>query len=88
MRFSPRRMAPANAAGAALFALADLAAVPRAGRTIRDSRFGTLHQVVAETGTRKLYVRMVAPGGNIRDAKPVLFDVVRVLAEVRAKAAR
>jgi len=73
---------------AALFALADLAAVPRAGRTIRDSRFGTLHQVVAETGTRKLHVRMVAPGGNIRDAKPVLFDVAKVLAEIRAKATR
>ena len=71
-----------------LFELASRAAVPKAGRTVADSAFGTLHQVVALTGPRILHVRMVAADGNIRDATPAAIDVAKVLAEVRAQAAK
>jgi hypothetical protein len=61
----------------ALFALAERSAVPKAGKVVTD--FGTLHQTVALTGKRRLWVRILEKGKNIRDAKPMEFDVTKLL---------
>jgi len=61
----------------ALFALAERSAVPKAGKAVTN--FGTLHQTVALTGAKKLWVRILEKGGNIRDAKQVEFDVTKLL---------
>jgi hypothetical protein len=66
---------------AAWFALAERSAVPAAGRTVPVGGFGTLHQAVARTGRRELWLRFLTPGGNIRDAKPFRL---RVREELRA----
>jgi hypothetical protein len=65
-----------------LFELGDRAAVPGPGQPLEGRPFGTLHQVVALTGQRKLFVRMAKREGNIRDAKAVEFDVAALIADV------
>jgi hypothetical protein len=76
---------------AELFALASRSAVPGPDRTVKKGGFGTLHQAVALTGTRRLWLRFLAPDSNIRQAKPVEFDVaalVKALVEASAPAGR
>ncbi|MHC4861646.1 MAG: hypothetical protein ACYTDY_16320, partial [Planctomycetota bacterium] len=61
----------------ALFALAERSAVPSADKKVKS--FGTLHQTVALTGQRKLWLRVLTEGQNIRDAEPVELDVTKLL---------
>lgn len=63
-----------------LFALAGRISFPKPDETIERGRLGTLHQVVAETGAKRLHVRMASFGGNIRSEASVVFDVAEVLA--------
>ncbi len=70
----------------ALFDLAERTAVPRDGSAIVEGGFGTQHQVVALTGKKLLYVRMVEFGKSIAEVAPVAFDAVKALRAVREHA--
>ena len=63
-----------------LFQLAARAAVPDADIPAARATVATLHQVVAFTGARKLWIRLIDPSRNIRDAKPHEIDVTKALA--------
>lgn len=71
---------------AELFDLADISAVPRDGSAINEGSFGTQHQVVALTGKKLLYVRLVEFGKSIMQVEPVMFDAVKAVAAVREHA--
>ena len=79
---------PAPVTVAELFDLAGRISFPKAGEVIEPGRLGTLHQVVAETGARRLHVRMAGVGGDIRKASPVTFDVAADVGAARPKAPR
>ena len=70
----------------ALFDLAGLSAVPRDGSPVSANGMGTLHQTVALTGARVLYVKLGDIGRHIRDAKAVKFDVRASLEAARTLA--
>ncbi|MCP3859516.1 MAG: hypothetical protein GY704_07680, partial [Phycisphaeraceae bacterium] len=67
-----------------LFTLADRAAVPKGDRTVAVGRHGTLHQAVGRTGEKRLWLRFLTPGGHIRQAKPIRFDVPALVSAARA----
>jgi hypothetical protein len=69
----------------ALFDLGSLAAVPGPEAAVAERAFGTLHQVVALTGTRKIFVRVAGAQSNIRDVEPVEFDVAALLADAEGE---
>jgi hypothetical protein len=69
-----------------LFALAARSAVPRDGSPVLEGGFGTQHEVVALTGKKLLYVRVVEVGRSIAEVEPVEFDAVKLLAAVREQA--
>lgn len=59
----------------------DARALFRLGERASVSGFiATLHQTVAFTGTKRLWVRLVAPGKKIKEIEPVEFNVVECLA--------
>ena len=71
-----------------LMALVERAAVPAAGRKLSDTGLATLHQAIALTGTKRLWLRFLVGDGNIRDAKWVEFDVTALVAATAARGAK
>ncbi len=65
-----------------LFALAERISFPKPDETIQPGALGTLHQVVADTGAKRLHVRAAGIGGNIRKQRTVAFDVAAELKTV------
>ncbi len=63
-----------------LFSWMGRVSFPEPDEKIVPGRLGTLHQVVAETGAKRLHVRVARVGENIRDAKTVTFDVAAEVA--------
>jgi hypothetical protein len=69
-----------------LFDLAERTSVPRDGSPINEGGFGTQHQVVALTGKKLFYVRLVKFGKSIAEVEPVEFDAAKAVAGVRGQA--
>lgn len=65
-----------------LFEIANVAAVPRAERVQKPLHHGTLHQVVAFTGKRRLFIKMGVPEENIRNVKSRILDVPEALSRI------
>lgn len=67
----------------ALVALAESASVPRPGESALTAPVTTLHQAVARTGERRLWVRLISKSmARIREARGVDLDVRALLASV------
>ena len=65
-----------------LFGLGARAALPDADSTVTKNGLATLHEVVALTGEKTLYVRFARIGGNIRNVKEERLDVPALLARL------
>jgi beta-glucanase (GH16 family) len=64
----------------ALVDLVSRSAVPAEGKPVQSLEVGTLHQVIAFTGERKLWMRFIEGAGkSIRDAKGIEFRVDALL---------